>query len=225
MQGKRLERKRLNIELYRILEERILTGALFPGTKLSEEGVAGEFGVSRSPAREAIMELQRRGLAERSGARDRMVALPTETLVAEAFEMWWVLDSIRLYLSSKAATPEEHARLQELLAAMEAMTGEEPGAEHRRLSEEFHALLTRHAGNSQLDRMMDDNGRYIRWFKALYFEKLDTSPSSHEEHRTIVECYIRSDLPGLMEVIQRHILRQRDAILQRFAAIDAAAND
>jgi DNA-binding GntR family transcriptional regulator len=49
-----------------ILEDRILTGKLEPGTKLSEVGVANEFGVSRAPAREALQRLQEMNLLQKT---------------------------------------------------------------------------------------------------------------------------------------------------------------
>lgn len=213
-----LERKNLNAQLYEILEGQIISGELLPGTKLSEERIAEQFGVSRSPARDAIVELERRGLAARAGPRDRTVSIPDETMISETFEVWWILDSARTYLSSLHATADDQQKLLDVLHEMEAL-GEQPaGARQVALSQEFHDLLTKNTTNSQLDRIIDDYGRYIRWFKALYFEHLDTSESSQLEHRMIVDHYIRRDMQGLMEVIRRHILRQRDAILKHLNA-------
>jgi hypothetical protein len=55
--------------------------------------------------------LERIGLAARMGPRDRIVAMPTAELIQETFEIWWILDSGRSYLSSLKATEEDHERL------------------------------------------------------------------------------------------------------------------
>jgi DNA-binding GntR family transcriptional regulator len=212
-----VERTSLTEQLYRILEERILSGTMRPGMKLSEEGLAEAFGVSRSPAREAIAELQRVGLAVRVGARDRIVSAPSETLISETFELWWILDSMRTYLSSLHATPADHQRLRDVLQDMERLAGEDDAPARVEASKAFHDLLYKYSGNSILDAIVSDYEKHIRRFKTLYFSYLDKSATSRIEHRHIVECYIRKDLNGLTQVIREHISRQRNAILRHFA--------
>lgn len=60
---------RLYQRAYEILADRIGSGAIAPGTRLGESGVAARFGISRAPARQALAELQRSGLVEKSDGR------------------------------------------------------------------------------------------------------------------------------------------------------------
>ena len=219
--GERVQRKNLTEQLYEILERQIISGKILPGTKLSEENVADAFGVSRSPAREAITELERIGLAARAGARDRMVAMPTEDLIRETFEVWWILDAGRTYLASLQATPEEHKRLYELLDEIDASQSKGDEAGRAKLMEEFHQLLYGGCKNEQLLRILHDYGKYIRWFKELYFKRLDKSEASRMEHRQMVDHYVNKDLLGLTAVIRKHILRQRDETMEHFATAGA----
>lgn len=219
--GERVQRKNLTEQLYEILERQIISGEILPGTKLSEENVADAFGVSRSPAREAITELERIGLAARAGARDRMVAMPTEDLIRETFEVWWILDAGRTYLASLQATPEEHKRLYELLDEIDASQSKGDEAGRAKLMEEFHQLLYGGCKNEQLLRILHDYGKYIKWFKELYFKRLDKSEASRMEHRQMVDHYVNKDLLGLTAVIRKHILRQRDETMEHFATAGA----
>jgi DNA-binding GntR family transcriptional regulator len=104
-----LERRTLSSQLYKILESKVLDGDLLPGTKLSEESLAETYGVSRSPAREALAGLERAGLAVRAGARDRMITVPTEEMIAQKYDLWWIVDVGRAYLASQEATPADIA--------------------------------------------------------------------------------------------------------------------
>lgn len=215
-----LERRSLSEQIYEVLERQILAGELAPGTKLSEEGVAAEFGVSRSPAREALSELERSGLAVRSGGRDRAVALPTPEWIREAFDVFWLLDVGQSYLSSLRATVADHDRLYVLLDEMKQ--ARRRGDEALRLERyhEFHDLLTCRCDNRKLALLIQNNARYIDWFKALYFEDLDNSERADIEHRQIVDCYVAKDLPGLMAVARTHIMHTRDRILARLMAME-----
>ena len=213
-----LQRKNLSDQLYELLERRILSGEIEPGTKLSEEHVAIACGVSRSPAREAITRLERIGLATRTGARDRMVATPTEEMIRDIYEVWWILDAGRTYLASLNATPATHRRLYELLRRMEAAS-ESEGHDSNELtatSQEFHALLKNGCSNEILTCITRDYGKYIEWFARLYHEHPDPSEASRTEHRQIVDAFVRKDLSSLTELVRKHILRHRDLIVERF---------
>src|SRR5580692_8637090 len=93
-----LERKTLSSQLYEILERKVIAGELPPGTRLSEESVADTYNVSRSPAREALMDLEKSGLAVRVGVRDRMITIPTREMISSKYDLWWIIDVGRTYL-------------------------------------------------------------------------------------------------------------------------------
>lgn len=216
-----LRRKSLSLQLLEILERQIVDGKLQPGTKLSEEGVAEAYSVSRSPAREALAELTRLGLAERSGPRDRVVATPTRQLISDTYEITWILGGGRVYLSSLLAPEEDHRRLYALLDEME-VTPENNRSRRMELSAEYHYLLTCRCDNTQLISKLQDCDRFVAWFKNLYRRDLDTDTESVGEHRQIVDYYVRKDLLGLISIVRAHTLRQRDQILQRWQRLTQA---
>ncbi|HZQ60644.1 MAG TPA: GntR family transcriptional regulator [Casimicrobiaceae bacterium] len=92
LDGGALTRKSLARQVYDVLEARIISGELGPGVRLAEEQIAKQLSVSRSPVREAVAELQRVGLAERSGLHDRRVFVPTRKFVADLFDLWVILE-------------------------------------------------------------------------------------------------------------------------------------
>lgn len=218
-------RKRLTEQLYEELERQIVGGILVPGTKLSEENVAEVFGVSRSPAREAILELERIGFASRSGPRDRVVTTPTVDTVRDFFQVWWILDSGRTYLASLEATEEDHRRLRQVLREME--TAQDRGDElaYSALSEEFHDLLYGRARNQLLERIVRDYGKHLAWITQLYMEHMDESENARREHREIMEAFIAQDLTMLTDALRLHILRQGDQIISNLQARGAPADN
>lgn len=210
-----LQRTSLAEQIYRILEERIVSGDLAPGEKMLEDFVAEAFGVSRSPAREALNALERAGLVVRTTGRDRSVSVPTAKWINDAFELLWLLDSGRTYLSCLNAPESDHSRLCELLDAIENAEKQADKERQVTLSTEFHELLSCRCVNAQLHAMMEQNAKLIQWFKALYFGDLDFSEQSKLEHRKIVDCYVRKDLAGLLDVARKHLMRTRDRILAK----------
>ncbi len=110
-----IQKKSLSEQVFAVLESRIVNGALRPGSRLAEEAIAEEFGISRSPVREAIFELERVGLAERLGPRVRRVVTPTIEFISEIFDTWCILEIGRTYLSCIAAPIGDHEHILRLL--------------------------------------------------------------------------------------------------------------
>ena len=208
-----IQRKNLSDQVYEILEKRILDGDMLPGTRLAEEAIADEFGVSRSPVREAITELERIGLAERSGVRDRRVVIPSAKFISDTYDTWGILEVGRCYLSSLAAPAEDHDKIRRVLDEMEKAKRRGPIQQYVKLSRQFHDLLKCRCDNAQLLSVLEDFEKYRRWLVAIYFNDVDTSETSTKEHRQIAEAYITKDLVGLTASIQRHISGQRDRVL------------
>lgn len=208
-----IQRANLSIQIYDFLESEIVSGNIPPGTKLSEVAIADDIGVSRQPVREAISRLERLGLASRGG-RDRFVAWPTEQLIADTYEVWWVLDSARTYLASLAAPQAAIDRMRELLEEMEEATRSADQGRLDRSSAEFHDLISRKSDNARLEAALQSCALHMRWFRNLYLKDRRPSEARLEDHRRILECYARKDLAGLIDVIRTHVLRRRDEVLE-----------
>ena len=112
-------RKNLSRAIYESLETAIVQGRLQPGTRLAEDVLSTRFGVSRSPVREAISELERVGLAERGTMRDRRVSVPSEAFIVDCFDVWVLLESERLYESSLRSDADAIRGIETLLHRLE----------------------------------------------------------------------------------------------------------
>ena len=213
-----LQRQTLSAQIYASLEGRILSGELPPATKLSEERLAERYGVSRAPVREALIALQRAGLAEKFGARDRIVAVPNETLIAQKYDLWWVVDVGRTYLASLAATPAECDALESLIEAMRAAVERQDLAGYRERAAIFHEEIRQSCKNPYVAELAANCDVHLRWFEALYDSHPDVSAETVREHAAILAAFRGQDFAGLSEGIRTHMMRQRDRMLRLFAA-------
>ena len=89
------------------LEHQIIAGLRAPGSRLDERGLAEEFGVSRTPVREAIRQLACMGLLEDLGRRGIVVAKPTATTILDAFLVVAELEGIAARLSAQRIKPDQ----------------------------------------------------------------------------------------------------------------------
>jgi DNA-binding GntR family transcriptional regulator len=107
------------------LEQDIVTGTLRPGERLDEQGLAARFGVSRTPIREALMQLATAGLVTLRQRRGAFVASLSLKEIIERFEVMAALEGACGALAARRITDGER---RELLEAHEACRGEAAGA-------------------------------------------------------------------------------------------------
>lgn len=214
-----LHRKNLAEQVFEILEQRIVSGTLAPGSRLSEEAIAEEFSTSRSPVRDVLNKLERLGFAERVGARDRRVQVPTAKLVADTYETWIILEVGRTYTSSQGASAADHDEIRRHIDDMTRAWSAGRMNDYARLSEAFPEMLHRRCDNMQLLSVLTDFEKYRTWLVAVYLRNEPPNPDSLVEHRMIAEHYVNRDLIGLTRSIQVHVRQQRDRVLAQVPAL------
>jgi DNA-binding GntR family transcriptional regulator len=221
-----LERKTLSSQLYEILERKVITGELQPGTRLSEESVAETFKVSRSPAREALLDLEKAGLAVRVGARDRMITVPTREMIAAKYDLWWIVDVGRTYLSALNATKDDCLELRQYVDRMARAVKARDSKRYIAACEKWHKMIRRSCPNVFVNQVGGECDLYLKWMEVLYDRSPDMSEQTVAEHMRILEAYEGRDLGALSEAIRQHITRQRERLLVLFeSARLAAGND
>jgi len=217
-----LERKTLSAQLYDILERKVITGELPPGTRMSEESVAETFNVSRSPAREALIDLEKAGLAVRVGVRDRMITIPTREMIAAKYDLWWIVDVGRTYLSALNASAADCAELRRYVDRMERAVKSRDSKRYLAACEKWHTKIRQSCANAFVNQVGGECDLYLKWLEVIYDRAPDISEKTVAEHRRILECYEARDLGGLSESIREHIMRQRERLLILFEASGGA---
>jgi DNA-binding GntR family transcriptional regulator len=95
------------------IQARVLSGATPVGTRLRQEALADEFGVSRTPIREALRQLQATGLVELLPNRGAVVRGPSEREIREAYEIRAELEGLAAELAAERISDRDLRRLQE----------------------------------------------------------------------------------------------------------------
>ena len=211
-----LERRTLSSQLYQILETKVITGELAPGTRLSEESVAETYKVSRSPAREALIDLEKAGLAVRLGTRDRMISIPTRETIAAKYDLWWILDVGRTYLSALNATQDDCDELRQYFDRMARAVKSRDAKRYLAACEKWHAKIRQSCPNTFVNQVSGECDLYLRWLEVLYDRSPDMSEQTVAEHQRILSAYVARDLSSLSEAIRTHILRIRERLLLQF---------
>ncbi|MGZ4415099.1 MAG: GntR family transcriptional regulator [Gaiellaceae bacterium] len=142
------------------IQERVASGSLPIGTWLRQETLASDFGVSRTPIREALQKLHARGIIEWIPNRGARVRLPTIREIREAYLVRAELEGVAAEFAAGSATDDQIARLREAEQLFERAIGLRGGRGRRRVTEDgtewtrandlFHEAVQEASGNQQL---------------------------------------------------------------------------
>jgi DNA-binding GntR family transcriptional regulator len=175
------------------LRDAILEGELAPDARLREEELAREFGVSRTPVREALQQLNAEGFVEVSPHQGAVVVRLTVEDILAIYVVREALEGVSARLAARRATPEQCARLLAIIDEMEAGSATLRPSQIADLNLRFHAELRQAASNRYLDRFLSQVEHAVRRFGQTTFAYPGRLQSTMAEHRAIVDAVIAHD--------------------------------
>lgn len=192
-------------QAWRVLRESIVSGRLPTGTKLIGSQLAEQLGVSRTPLREAIQLLEREGFVKRlpSGVVE-VVGLGLDE-IEEVYAIRARMEGLATRYAALRATPEEIARLREILADMRRAVRRGKRAEVDADGAEFHGLIHRAShltfAVQQLATMRDHIDRY----RAQTLVLPGRQDAVIEEHAEVVQWLEQHDGDRAEDAMRKHI--------------------
>ncbi|MET9831570.1 GntR family transcriptional regulator [Streptomyces sp. NPDC006385] len=205
------------------MRRRIISGELPAGGSLSEIALAEAFGVSRTPVREALKQLQTEGLVEIRPRVGTFVTAPSRREITELFEMKELLEGAAARLLAQRGRVPELDRLEKNLIEADEAVAADDKVRYAELVEEFHDLLITGADNAKLE------AHYRILMNQLAYSRLVTTSlsqpgralQSDREHHHVLELIIAKDGHSAERVMRDHVRASRLALM---AGLDSAAN-
>ncbi|MBK0419413.1 GntR family transcriptional regulator [Leucobacter sp. CSA1] len=198
---------RVGTSVYEELRARILTGELSSGARLTVPAIAKQLNVSRSPVRDAVLQLVREGLAIEEFNRGATVFIPSRASLVSLYHAREALEGMAARLAAARTTPEAVSELSLILDEHEAI---DPGdfARHIDLDARFHRRVRDLAGSPVLSRMLEEiQGQVI---VAMRSTNLSGGVGrATAEHRAILEALVQQDPDAAERVARAHIVRLR----------------
>lgn len=195
--------------VYSALREAIVTKRLRPGDRLAEEQIARQFGVSRTPVREALLRLEAEQFAKRIARRGLVVRPIPEEEVLEVYAVRAALDGLAAGLAAQHASPPDRARLRWLNQQLaEAARRADYGA-MAELNIQFHEALCEVAHNGMLLLFMRQIHDWIRRFGETTFAYPGRAPEAVVEHEGILDAIDAGDQELAERRAREHMTRSR----------------
>lgn len=190
--------------IYAVLRQAVVDQALPPGTKLPEDALGAEFGVSRTIVRAALQRLAADGLVEMKTKRTATVARPSLEEARAVFEVRRCLEREVVRLVAARWSDTLRDTLAAHIAAEDEAARRQDGPATIRLAAEFHVRLAAMAGNKLLERYVGEVVSRCSLILAV-FGRPHRSECAIGEHRSVLEALQRGDAAAAIAAMEAHV--------------------
>jgi DNA-binding GntR family transcriptional regulator len=174
--------------------------------RLDERSLAQDFGISRTPVREAMAQLEREGFVRSVPRRGVYVVRKTRREVIELITAWAALESMAARLITKNASDEDVASLRRVFAAFDNGEVRAHLDEYSEANIEFHQTLIRLSRNSVLIDLAENLFTHMRMIRRKTIGEKDRADRSIRDHMYIVEALEARDTERAERLVRDHAL-------------------
>jgi len=199
------------------IRERILTGEYAPGAQLLQDSLAAEFGVSKIPVREALVQLRSEGLEDVFAHRGFQVRAVSMGEMQEVFSLRLSTEPEAVAKGARVASSEDHASANAALSALSKALAAEEFGHSGDLNSAFHLALIvprlQPVANETLQRLHTLSERYVR----LHLQSAERVPRANKEHVTLYEAWSTGNARAAQRLTRIHIEETRDDLAAALA--------
>jgi len=204
-------------QVYKYLHRQIVSGALRPGQALSENEVAEQLGVSRTPVREAFIRLASEDLLRVYPQVGTRVAAISLDAVGDNQFLRESIECRTVAAAARHATAAHKVDLQRMIDRQRECVRAQDGKGFFALDEEMHQYLLEMSGRPRLWRVLSDAKSQLDRVRHLSLEDPHWLRKVFREHELIVRRVLANDEAGAVEAMQKHLRSVFDAV-QKIAA-------
>lgn len=185
----RLSHQSIVAKVVEELEQRILSGALQPGERITEESLSKQWEVSRSSLREAFRILESQGFVDHTPRRGIKVAVITPRKVREVYQVGAALEGLTVQLAVEKNDPKVIERLQKLQKRMQAKVSEGDIKEYQKLNQQFHEILIKASDNEFIIKTLTPINKLAKRLRAEVFVSPQGVEKSLLNHAVIISAF------------------------------------
>jgi DNA-binding GntR family transcriptional regulator len=174
--------------------------------RLDERQLAADFGISRTPVREAIAQLEREGFVRSVPRRGVYVVRKTRGEVIELITAWAALESMAARLATQKADDEEIAGLRRMFATFQGDAVEAKLDEYSEVNIVFHQAIIRMSKNQVLIDLAENLFTHMRMIRGKTIGEQDRAIRSIRDHMHIIEALEARDTDLAEKLVRDHAL-------------------
>lgn len=197
------------------IREAIIDGRLAPGSLHSVQSLASSFGVSRTPVREALIDLEGRGMVEFERNRGVRILQTSIHDLEEILSLRILLEVPAAYRAAEQATEETANELSDELIAMRKAARERDERTMMAHDRRFHAIINEASGNSRLAVYVDSLRDLILTRGASTVGRSRDLPAIVREHEAIIAAIEADDPAAAAAAMKSHLVNTASLLLRQ----------
>ena len=211
-------RNALGHAVAKVLRTAILDGSLKPGQTLHENALAKQLSVSRSPIREALIQLERESLVVSRPNKPAAVRLPSPDEIRQVYTIRSALEGIAARWAAERSTPTLVSLLQKIATRLnDAAVSAEPvkNVEVVGLDLDFHGEIAVAAGSDELQRQLQSLRNQIMQVMSAGLASLTSRRTGeiHAEHMALIAAIAAKDGDRAESLASAHVRAARDRLV------------
>lgn len=195
----------LRSKIYNQLRNDILNGVYKPGDSLIEMKLAEELGVSRTPVREAIRQLELEGLVSSIPNKGVVVEGVTEQDVNDIYAIRKLIEGLAVRWATEKMTKEQLKSLKDTLDLMEFYTMKNEADKVSKMDTKFHDIIFEACNSKPLRSVLTHLHHFIQRARLVSIRVSGRAENALKEHQEIYKAIEAKDADAAEKAIQKHI--------------------
>jgi len=206
----------LREKIVETIRNAIVNGHLAAGTRVAEPDLAGKFGISRTPIREAFRQLESEGFITVVPRKGAIVASLSPKDVADFYDLKAILEGYAARMAAKKLTGKEIAKMESANRQMEAAAAKKEVRKVLALHNEFHDIFLKSCGNEKLHSIVQNLVMQFQRFRLILAMpgRIEGIIRQHEE---IIEAFRKQDGALAESLAQKNALYGKKILLRELA--------
>jgi len=206
------------------LREQIYQHELTPGDAIDEMALCERFGISRTPLREALKVLNSEGLIELIPRRGSFVRSMDIEELNELFPVMVVLEGLCAREAVENCAAQDLQQLEKMHEKLESLAGQGDIDGYYEQNFVFHQAVQDLSGNKWLQRVIGDLRKVLRLARHMQLTMPGRLEASLEEHRQIMQAFIKNDPDMADRNMQNHLKQQWFSLVDKNKSNTRAKN-
>ena len=211
------DKSSLRSKVFKALENDILEGIYKPGENLTEIKLSEQLGVSRTPIREAIRQLELEGLVKFVPNKGAVVLGITWEDIQDIYVIRTLIEGLAVRWATEKMTEKEMEALKESVELSEFYTYKNNMENLRKFDSTFHALIYEACKSRPLNHMLTTFHHYVQKARAVSFAIPGRANEALEEHKAILQAMTSRDSASAEKLMIQHVQNAKDNLLSQLA--------
>lgn len=198
------------------LRSAIFENKLQPGDRLVENIIATSMGISRTPVREALRQLEIEGLAiniPRKGTLVKGISIEDAT---EIYDLREVLEGLAVRLACLNISRVEIRRLKEILISMEDNISDIDYTDYIKAHREFNSIILNVSKNKRLIEKLEHIYEYLKSLRKISLTNVERRKTALIEHKKIVEAITEGDEILAEKEARDHVVNAKKSFIKSY---------